>query len=601
MTPPFFSRRFDDHYPVRVFLYLLLGLSNIVFTKFSATIPSILSASLPWVVIILIISELAKYRTFPSGPKTFVLLFSLSLAGLWLRQFPLPPQFINPMLLTCMILSLAFSLGQGLARKLPLGIPPVGVIALLGSLYLFVFTYLPHLKFRGYYSNWMDLGYYLHPLWNTIQGVPLEMALIAGGYGSQWADHASPILYLLALPFAILPSPATLYFIATASVLMAAYYLFRLGELLWSGDGNIVGVIVLAFLLNFTVHYGLLYDFHSDVLAGGFILGFLYYMHLGRNFPALLFFLLALSTKEHISLGLIPLLIWFIRVKPERIRFHALLLCLAAGYFLVSMIWIIPHFNQGKASEALGTLYNMGGEPASLMAMVNYILFNPLKVLEQVWTFRNWENALFLLAPLLFIPILRPAYLFVLSLFLFKELYGDFYLHNHHWVAPMALMFYLIVIHMKNFSTEKRAKTALSMLFATLMFGVVCGESPLSLRFWKVKEERYSVSAKAEKLAAAVRSVPAGAPVIAQGHTALHLTNRRDLQLFPHGLSPSFGGYLLLDTNYREHYSHIQDAAYKGLSDTVYFEEVFRLAREGACEIIVENSPVFLYSCAGKR
>lgn len=214
----------------------------------------------------------------------------------------------------------------------------IAVAALVVIFIAFYSAYLFALH-DAYQTHSEDMGIMTQALWNTTHGAVLHQTVCnivsdtnCLGDVSRLAIHFEPIMFPLALIYAVLPSAKTLQFIQAAIVALGAFPVYwiasrRLGSL-------IVGVaFALLYLLHASLDSAVTFDFHPVTLAAPFLMFALYFMLTRNTLGLFAFSLLAMSTKEEVSLS-VALIALCVMAFQRRWR-------VGAGLLAVALLWIV--------------------------------------------------------------------------------------------------------------------------------------------------------------------------------------------------------------------------------------------------------------------
>jgi len=213
-------------------------------------------------------------------------------------------------------------------------------LVILVALYTVTFSYLSIRRHAAFASSY-DLANMDQTVWNTIHG---NFFSLSGSVDivSRLGLHADLILVLLSPFYLIYDHVAILlvlqsFFIALAAV--PAYLLAR--DVLKSKlKGLIIAVV---YLLNPGVQWTNIYDFHGVALAMFFLLAAFYGTYRKKWKWVYLFALLAMLTKESVSLAIVMLGIYTFVFVKERGR-GLILTCAGMAWFLLTIFFLIPHF-----------------------------------------------------------------------------------------------------------------------------------------------------------------------------------------------------------------------------------------------------------------
>ncbi|HEY3244221.1 MAG TPA: DUF2079 domain-containing protein, partial [Phycisphaerae bacterium] len=258
-----------------------------------------------------------------------------------------------------------------------------------------------------------DIGYYTEMLLNVLRGRGLRSEAFGHHF---FGEHFSPGLYLLVPFFAACPRIEFLMALGAIAVLSGAWAIYALTRVS-SGSSAAATLLALAYLLypsNSRVIYGASYGFHEILLALPLMLWSFYVYTRQRWLCFLLFALLALSFKEDVA---IVYAMFGLYVAVFSRRWCGLLL--GAGcvlYFVVTIRWIVPAFNEQGTYSKYYLYAGLGGTPGGIVA---HFFQNPTLLLGRLFTWRPLGYAMTLTAPLALAPLRRPVVLAALPTFIF--------------------------------------------------------------------------------------------------------------------------------------------------------------------------------------
>ena len=340
--------------------------------------------------------------------------------------------------------------------------------------FLFVIVSLTYLIYFGSYATQrylafetgaFDVGVYAQPLWNYLQGRGFALSIVAADHGlSRWATHVEPILFLILPLYRLWPDPRTLLWLQVSALSLAALPLYVLAlrrlQNAWAAL-----VIVLTYFLMPATEAVTLFDFHAVALAPLFLLAAIYFLDLalegqGQSFwlwpqkaPAAdrdnlsakmayvlsaLFFLLALSTKEDISLHVFMVGIYLLALR-RRWKEGTLLVGVGVVWFYIAFQVIIPAFRIGGGQSVyLAWFETLGDTP---LEVVLSPLTAPDKVLALVFRADNLPALGMLTLSLALLPLIGLPLLILAAPSLAFSLLSQNptlrQLETWHYAAPM--------------------------------------------------------------------------------------------------------------------------------------------------------------------
>lgn len=247
------------------------------------------------------------------------------------------------------------------------------------------------------YYGYTDLVYFEQSLANFIHG----HGLVNTGRGedrSLFSEHAYFTHFLVSLPiYWLFPRTLTLFGLATIHMLAALVIVFYLAKRILKNTG-LAWVCYFLFLLNVYLIMCAgcfwMYGFHSEVYYLAYFLGLLYFWDKNKG-AAILFFCLALLTKETYAIALFVTMLYFsIKDKGKR-KTPLVLAAVSLLYFVLVTKWLMPYFGSGTtAYQYYGLHLDAGRAFSSLMFTKSFfgywkelmIHFHFLPVLSpQVW------------------------------------------------------------------------------------------------------------------------------------------------------------------------------------------------------------------------
>ena len=278
-------------------------------------------------------------------------------------------------------------------------------LIILMFVYFIYFGLYANRRYLAAETGAFDLGVYAQPLWNFIHGRGFAVSLIEDNGPLRWATHIEPVLFLIAPLYRLWPDPRTLLWLQVAAMTLAAWPLYALGVRRLQQE-RLALAVVLAYLLMPATEAVTLFDFHAVALAPLFLLSAIYFLDLalavrGKSFwlwpeqPSLkpledsaqdptaaaielrrslftshsslfytlaaLFFLMALSTKEDISLHVF--MIGFYLLVLRRRWWEGLsLIVIGLAWFYVAFQIVIPAYRSGGGASIYAAWFETLGQ-----------------------------------------------------------------------------------------------------------------------------------------------------------------------------------------------------------------------------------------------
>lgn len=463
------------------------------------------------------------------------------------------------------------------------------ILGLMVVLYIAYFAWFTLRAFDLFVYQAHDLGIYDQAVWNTVHGRPFHSTL-EKPYDTLLGDHFEPILLLLALPYALVPSAKTLLFIQSAALGLGAlpvYWLARAGlasagagRRAWEG-GQAGGeqppvplavegaalVLAAVYLLYPAVHSANIFEFHPSALALPLLLYAICFLRKRQFALYFLFLILTMSTKEVLPLTTLGL--GFYAFFVERVRLVGLVTMVASAlWFGVVVFVVIPYFGRQGSSQYFASYYGWLGEGA--FEIVSRLITHP----ELLWQRLVRPDSLLyvnrLLLPVAYVSLLglpmlllaTPALLLnVLSDFSFQHQSLNFFQYAAA-IAPFVIVAAIdglsFLVHHGRRWLEEIWPGLDRPAMGPILLGMVVGAMLLA----SLAVQRYHgylpfssdcyLTPRSDKVAAAaalVQQIPRQAVVSTDRIFGPHLSQRAELYLYP---SLHDAEYLVVDASYRD-------------------------------------------------
>jgi len=335
-----------------------------------------------------------------------------------------------------------------------------------------------HYNFRTYA---LDLGLYTNALYKYGNLQLADSLMIKDVYEPMLGGHFDLYLILFS-PLVHIFGEHTLLLVQIAAISfggIGCYYYFRN-----SNDKTTSNLAIWAsayFCSFFGVFSAFSFDYHSVVVASGFMPWFFLAIK-NRNMKiASIWFLVILIAQENVSFIMTFICLSLAALNRKDRRTRLLLLVLATCsviYFLTVIYAVIPHFS--ARNEYGGFLYStLGNSP--LEALKN-IINHPIESLKKLFVnhtenpdanFVKLEFHLFIIISGAYMLFKKPIYLLMLLPLYFQKLYHDnslMWSFGGQYVVEFAPVFTLGIFSV--LSSVKRLKTQ-RILLAIVMLGSV--------------------------------------------------------------------------------------------------------------------------------
>lgn len=473
-----------------------------------------------------LLPSLFSYEIWSNQPLTYLALLSFSvllteqLVTRWVRALP--------------------ELGRSWAR-LP-SFPRIGrwlplaivIAAAIG--YAVYFSYYTLLNHRRFGTSAFDLGINVNWCFNALHGRPFRCTVLFGPDGGNFiAGHAIFAMFMWLPLYAIHPGPEMFLIYQSVMCGIAAIPLYLLSKQLLPRAGAVA--VALAYLMFAPLHGPNFYDFHELPVALPF--HFLLYLAIAKEryrwVPLLTIILYA--HREDVSVGLTILGI-FLMLSGVRPKVGAALTLISPIVFVLIKFVLMPMAGSWWFADIYKELQPAGSEGYG--PVVQTILINPSFALSTLLREEKLVYFLHLFAPLVFLPLRKPALvLLALPGFFFTLMTTGYpptvsiaFQYTTHWIPYLFLATVLSLRVIRDTLGPERQWGAIAALVLgvashTTTFGAVIQHDTFIGGFQRVIFEE---SAKDKKLYAdfmkLVRMIPPEASVAATEHESPHVSAR---------------------------------------------------------------------------
>lgn len=288
-------------------------------------------------------------------------------------------------------------------------------------LYILYFSVASFLRYDNFYTGRFDLGNMDQTVWNTINGRIFQMTdPNATETVSRLNFHSDFILILISPLYLIWSNPKMLLLLQTMVLGSGALFVFLIAKELLK-EKNLALTFSLLFLLNPSVQFTNLYDFHAVALGTTLLLA-TFYFFIKKSYILFLFFaLLSGFSKEEIwvivslfGLALVLRVFFENKFKPEFSKkqlveiFIGLFLFLTSAIIFYLLIWVIMPQLRGASHFALSYYSGFGDSPSEVS---RNIILMPVKTISIIFSPQRVEYLVQLFLPFGFTSFLSPVFL----------------------------------------------------------------------------------------------------------------------------------------------------------------------------------------------
>ena len=422
------------------------------------------------------------------------------------------------------------------------------ILTIMVLVYIFYFTLASFLRYDNFFTGRFDLGNMTQIVWNTAGG---KIFLFTNPDGtniiSRLSYHADFLLILLSPFYLLWESPKMLLFIQTLVLAFGAFFIYLIARDVIKNK-SLALVLSIAYLLNPSVQYSNLYDFHPVTLATTFLLGAFYFLRKKNYVWFIVFLILSCISKEQVWIISAIFGIYIFIVYKKRLLGGII----AAGsliIFYTLVAYIIPNLREGQ-HFALSYYSEFGDSP--LIIMKN-ILLSPGLVIKSVFSDLSVNYLFKLFLPLGFLSLLSPlALIFALPDLVINLLSNNTQLKQiyYQYTAIITPFMFITAIFGIKFASRKLKKLPLTLFSWYLVVFAILGAylyGPLPA------SQKPSISVFTEQLGyggevdEVLRKIPQDAKVAATNNLGSHLSQRDYLFTIPIGVEEADYVALLLN------------------------------------------------------
>lgn len=423
------------------------------------------------------------------------------------------------------------------------------VIGLLAASQGVLFALLGWARYATFHNETFDLAFYVRIAWGLIRNEHWEPMVNAHIYGL----HLTPILAPLGLVGGVTSTPFVLIAAQAAALALAAIPLSRIGARHFGPNGALLGAIAWLFYPNLAHVAG--YEVHPGAMAALPLAWLAYALDRGsvRAFVgASIGVLLCREDLALVVLMVAALYAWRHRdARKVALRVGAATLI----YALFFVLYLHPTHAPVQGSLQL----HFGRLGGSLLEVAVHLLLHPVELLEHL---AAPERVLYLprvLAPLAFLPLLRPRWLLPALPILAINLISEWPTTTHldvHYLTPALPFLVAGALESAAVAAERVPRFAVAAVLSIAMVAAhaLLGGGPLSRDFPSAAfvSDRNTAAARA-----IVERVPGDASIQAPYALLPHFAERR---LLYRASSPEAGAaFYVLSAGHRRLYAGNED------------------------------------------
>jgi uncharacterized membrane protein len=385
-------------------------------------------------------------------------------------------------------------------------------------LFFIAYSILSIVRHNNYQSFGYDLGINDQTVWRYAHFQPPLSTIAPIPDKTKLAEHVELVYAFISPAYWIWETRKMLLLLEVAAICLsglAVYFLARKKGL----KEPVALALVIGYLGFYGVQGAMWFDVHSATFGTAFMMWFIYFLETKKKIPALIFFFLAITSKENI--GLYTFLISLVYFFKYRTKLSIFFMAFSLAYVSFIFFVFFPHI------EHVNYLYaNKDGILSNL---------NPLSLIDTdekrqvIWYSLLSFGFLALLAPLYLIPALGHLALFFVVA---SDLNGAQGLYMHYRVSMAPLLIYPTIIAIARYKKKlNKWQIGAYLLVCTMVVQYVL-HLPLSYLskgwFWTQSPAVKNINDMRDKY------LPKDASVVAQNNIVPHISHRDKIySLYP--------------------------------------------------------------------
>lgn len=416
---------------------------------------------------------------------------------------------------------------------------------------LICFSLLAVLRYTSLHTSVFDMGFYDNKIWR------ISVASGASIFYESAIGHFQPILISYGLIYKIYDSVVIIQILQAAATLSGIIPLTLIAKRYLNHKG-LIFLVVMTYLLYPPIGFNASSDFHPDHLYLALLLWAFYFAENENYIKAIIFVALSAMIKEPLILGAAFFWLYLIFKRKQYAIGVGVFLFFLFLFFLVVYI-ILPYTNKQLIYQAAFPFFENNSEAGGVIARIKTFIDSLL-----MWKVRKMLFVYFLLAPLLFLPLLEwkrflPA-IPLIAIPLLSTSYPHASIDSQYTAGIVAPAFVAMFFSLKKLGIRYGLKitTAITVFvfIMTITFNIAHSPTPISFSFWKegwaeVWHKSNYISGEHEKiLKDAINKVsedPDLAVVSQNNINDSRLAHRYRYYTFPHNWEDA--DYILLDTS----------------------------------------------------
>ncbi len=398
-----------------------------------------------------------------------------------------------------------------------------------------VFFGLRTVQHFSFQTNSYDLSIYDYMMSYTLEGEFMPEPF-HGYWGSHFAIHFTPFLFLLVPFYLLFDGPLFLLYLQVLAGAFSAFVLYIIAKNIFS-DKHIPALVGITFLLYRPFLDALMYDFHPEIIFPLFLFSSYYFIAIKKRiFPYFVFIFLALFIKEDI-----PILIFFFgiflffKLKKDK-KIGLITSGIALIYFISVLEFVIPYFRNQVGIGRKFEFYGLWGNPGdNLFEVAKNLVLDAPSILGSLPLGEIGTGLFNIFAALLFIPLFTPFILLAVPPIGILASSQSPVMHGfglHYFANILPFLFLAFIYGLKNVEGRltrwKRPKKILTYLCV-----IICLINLANTKWELLKFSRYSALKDYKTVHRVIASIPRDASVASLSAIIPHIPKRKNIVMLP--------------------------------------------------------------------
>ncbi|MBI4079437.1 MAG: DUF2079 domain-containing protein [Candidatus Levybacteria bacterium] len=413
------------------------------------------------------------------------------------------------------------------------------ILVILIALYIGYFTTASFLRHDNFYTGRYDLGNMDQTVWNTVYGDFFSLNDDKGNIVSRLSSHADFILVLLAPFYLLWNDPKMLLALQTIVLALGAYFVFAIAEKVLTNK-NLALVFSFAYIINPSINFINLYDFHAVTLSTTFLLAAWNYLISSKSRLFYISLFLAAITKEQLWL-LVALFGVYFTMFQKKLK-EGIVLTVAGIAMLYMLIWYAIPEVRGSQHFAIEYYQDFGSSPSDV---VKNILVHPAQTVDMLVEKEKITYLQRLFSPLGYISLFSPLQLIfvipdlLINLLSANNLFRQIYYQYTAVITPF--LFISAIYSVANIRKLLRYNAtpffAIYIIWMAINTAYMYGPLPFAKKpsvdmFIKPQAKKNIIKKELDKISQT-------ASVAATNNLGAHLAHRQTLYTIPVGIDKS--------------------------------------------------------------